>query len=88
MMQIPTQVYGQKSFLWIINDSEREFWPMWEPVEIEDPNSYVEGSYSVKIPSAGNIKSKRCVGMVFINQNITQQMESARPTFGAAAVVM
>ena len=39
------------------SDEHREFWPQWEPVEFEDPDSYVEGSYSVKIP-AGTYKIK------------------------------
>ena len=38
-------------------DEYREFWPQWEPVEFEDSDSYVEGSYSVKIP-AGTYKIK------------------------------
>ena len=47
-----------------INDPEREFWPIWEPVEIDDPNSYVEGSYSVKIPQGQyKIKAMRWDGL-------------------------
>jgi len=38
-------------------DEHREFWPQWEPVEFEDPASFVEGSYRVKIP-AGTYKIK------------------------------
>ena len=32
------------------SDEHREFWPKWEPVEFEDPDSYVEGSYSCQNP--------------------------------------
>ena len=69
-----------------INDSEREFWPMWEPVEIEDPNSYVEGSYSVKIPSGQyKIKAMRWDGLY---QSEYYTADGVGTTdFGAAAVV-
>ena len=39
------------------SDEHLEFWPQWEPVEFEDPASFVEGSYRVKIP-AGTYKIK------------------------------
>ena len=40
-----------------VNDPDREFWPMWDPVEFTEPDSFVEGAYSVKIP-AGTYKIK------------------------------
>ena len=59
---------------------------MWEPVEIEDPNSYVEGSYSVKIPSGQyKIKAMRWDGLY---QSEYYTADGVGTTdFGAAAVV-
>ena len=69
-----------------INDPEREFWPMWEPVEVEDPNSYVEGSYSVKIPSGDyKIKAMRWDGLYQSEYYTTDGVGTT--DFGSAAVV-
>ncbi len=70
------------------NDSERQFWPAWEPVEFENPESFVEGAYSVKIPAGTyKIKAMRWDGL-YQSEYYTSDGEGTTDFASASEVVI